>query len=149
MHLRGPEIAALLQLHLDALHANSPVGSVHALDLDGLRRPDVTFWTAWENGELIGCGALKELDPAHGEVKSMQTDPKHLGKGVGAAILTTIIDTATERGYARVSLETGSGDPFEAAHRLYHRFGFVPCSPFGDYTDDGFSRWFTRELSVS
>lgn len=145
--LRGPEIAALLQAHLDAMHEHSPPESVHALDLDKLRQPDITFWTAWEGTSLLGCGALKEHDPRFGEIKSMRTDVAHLRKGVAAAILETILKMARERGYDRLSLETGTGASFEPAHRLYERYGFVDCGPFADYTFDPFSRYMTLELA--
>ncbi len=142
--LRGPEIAALLQEHLDAMRAISPPESVHALDLDALRAPEVRFWTAWEVDQLLGCGALKEIAPDHGEIKSMRTATAHLRKGVAAAILEKIIATAQERRYVRLSLETGRPAPFAAAHRLYERYGFVECPPFGDYKLDPFSICMTR-----
>lgn len=145
--LDEPQVIALLRLHLQGMHANSPPESVHALDLSGLQRPDVTFWTAWDGDELLGCGALKALDAGHGEIKSMRTDPAHLGKGVGAQILQRIMATARERGYRRLSLETGSGEAFDAAHALYRKFGFTECGSFGDYpADDPFSRFMTRPL---
>lgn len=145
--LRGPEIAALLQAHLDAMHTHSPPESVHALDLGKLRQPDITFWTAWDGAALMGCGALKQLDARHGEIKSMRTDGTHLRKGVAAAILDVILTTARSRQYERVSLETGTGDPFMPAHRLYERHGFRDCGPFADYTFDPFSRYMTLDLA--
>ena len=144
--LRGAEIAALLEAHLAAMREHSPPDSVHALDLDALRVPDISFWTAWDDDELAGCGALKQLDPRHGEVKSMRTATAHLRKGVGALMLAHIIIVGRARGYRRLSLETGSSAPFIAAHRLYERFGFEPCEPYGDYNDDVFSRYFTLTL---
>jgi putative acetyltransferase len=144
--LSGPEVAALLSDHLDSMHAITPAGSVHALDLSGLRTPDVTFWSAWVGAGLAGCGALKELSPTSGEVKSMRTAPAHLRRGVAAAVLTEIVATARARGYDELLLETGHGEPFDAAHALYARFGFVPCGPFADYPDDPFSRFFCLEL---
>jgi putative acetyltransferase len=145
--LDEPHVIALLRLHLAGMHAHSPPESVHALDLSGLQRPDVTFWTAWDGDALLGCGALKQLDAAHGEIKSMRTDPAHLGKGVGARLLERIMATARERGYHRLSLETGSGEAFDAAHALYRKFGFTECGSFGDYPrDDPFSRFMTRVL---
>jgi putative acetyltransferase len=145
--LDAPEVQALLRLHLAAMHANSPAESVHALDLSGLKRDDVTFWTAREEGQLLGCGALKQLDPQHGEIKSMRTDPERLRRGVGAALLSHMLGIARERGYRRVSLETGSGPAFEAAHALYRQFGFTPSEAFGDYpADDPFSRFMSRVL---
>jgi putative acetyltransferase len=145
--LTGPEVIALLADHLAGMHETSPPGSVHALDLTGLRAPQVTFWSAWVDGDLAGCGALKELTASSGEVKSMRTAPAHLRQGVAAAVLTTIIGTARERGYAELLLETGFGPAFEAAHRLYERFGFERCGPFADYTDDEFSRYFRLTLA--
>jgi putative acetyltransferase len=144
--LSGPEVAALLSDHLDSMHAITPADSVHALDLSGLRAPDVTFWSAWVGHDLAGCGALKELDARSGEVKSMRTAPAYLRRGIAAAVLAEIVATARSRGYAELLLETGHGGPFDAAHGLYARFGFVPCGPFGDYTDDPFSRFFVLEL---
>ncbi len=144
--LSGPEIRALLEEHLRHMHSISPPESVHALDLDGLRRPEVTFWTAWEGGELVGCGALKELDARHGEIKSMRTAAAHLRKGVAARLLEHILAEAARRGYARLSLETGSQPAFEPARQLYARFGFEYCGPFADYREDPNSVFMTREL---
>jgi putative acetyltransferase len=144
--LGGPEIAALLAEHLRSMHALSPPESVHALPLDGLKRPEVTMWSAWEGGELLGCGALKQLDPSHGEVKSMRTASRHLRRGVASALLRHIIEDARRRAYRRLSLETGSQDAFAPARSLYARFGFTPCGPFADYTDDPNSYYMTRLL---
>ena len=144
--LTHPAVLALLNEHLADMHAYSPPESVHALDHDELRAPDVTFWTAWDGEELLGCGALKELDARHGEIKSMRTSRSQLRKGVAAAILEHIIAVARERSYERLSLETGSGGPFEAALRFYERHGFEYCEPFADYVLDPFSRFMTREL---
>ena len=145
--LSGPEVQALLADHLAELREHTPACSVHALDLSGLREPGVTFWSAWVDGELAGCGALKELSPTSGEVKSMRTAPTHLRRGVSSAVLRRIVDTARERGYAELLLETGHGEPFAAATALYARFGFEPCGPFGDYTEGPFSRYFRLGLS--
>lgn len=145
--LTGPEVAALLADHLAGMHASSPACSVHALDLSALRAPTVTVWSAWIDGSLAGCGALKELSPLTGEVKSMRTAPAHLRRGVGAALLTQIVATARSRGYAELLLETGPPGPaFDAAHGLYLRAGFEPCGPFADYTDDPFSRYYRLPL---
>jgi putative acetyltransferase len=144
--LRGPEVARLLEEHLRHMHSLSPPESVHALDLEALRRPDITFWTLRQDGELLGCGALKELDPAHGEIKSMRTATRHLRKGVAAKILTHIIEEARRRGYRRLSLETGSPDEFAPAQKLYERFGFSYCGPFGNYVEDPYSLFMTLEL---
>lgn len=145
--LELPAVQAMLRLHLDQMHANSPKESVRALDLSGLVHPDVSFWTAWRDGELMGCGALKTIAPEHGEIKSMRTAPEHLRSGVGAAIVGHIIGAARAKGMHRLSLETGSGEAFDAAHSLYRRFGFTPCEAFGDYPkDDPFSRFMSRVL---
>jgi putative acetyltransferase len=142
----GRDVVALLADHLAAMRDHSPACSVHALDLDGLKDPAVTFWTARRGDDLAGCGALKELDPSHGEVKSMRTAPAFLRQGVAAALLEQIVATARARGYTRLSLETGSGPAFEAAHALYARHGFVPGGPFGGYVEDPFSRFLTLAL---
>jgi putative acetyltransferase len=134
--LRGPEVAELLQAHLDFAAAHSPLESIHALDLDRLRVPDITFWTVWMDGELAGCGALRELSPDHGEIKSMHTAARHRGKGVGARIVSHILDVSRVRGYRRVSLETGTAEAFVPARSLYSRFGFTVCPAFGSYRSD-------------
>jgi putative acetyltransferase len=144
--LTGPEIRALLETHFAGMLANSPEGSCHFLDFEGLKGPGVTFWSIWNDGSLMGCGAMKEIDPAHGEIKSMRTHEDHLRKGAAAAMLEHIIATARERGYKQLSLETGSGEAFDAAHGLYLRYGFEYCPPFADYKEDPFSRFMTLEL---
>jgi putative acetyltransferase len=144
--LTGPEIRALLEEHLRNMHELSPPESVHALDLAALRRPEITFWTAWDGRTLLGCGALKELDRTHGEVKSMRTASAHRRKGVGRAMLVHIIAEARARSYARLSLETGSMAAFLPARMLYESFGFTSCAPFADYTDDPNSAFMTRTL---
>jgi putative acetyltransferase len=144
--LAGPEIRALLDEHLRDMHDLSPPESVHALDLAALRKPDVTFWSAWSAGELLGCGALKEIDPAHGEVKSMRTTMARRRSGTGRAMLEHIIAEARARSYARLSLETGSMEAFAPARRLYERFGFTYCAPFADYDEDPNSVFMTRPL---
>ncbi len=144
--LNGPEIRALLQEHLDSMQQYSPPESIHALDLEALRKPDITFWTAWENGELLGCGALKELDARHGEIKSMRTSARHLRQGVAKALLTHILEEARRRGYQRLSLETGSHTAFAPARSLYAALGFNYCPPFADYLLDPFSVFMTKEL---
>jgi len=145
--LTGPAIHALLEEHLRNIYELSPPESVHALDLTSLRKPDVTFWTLWSDGELLGCGALKELDRSHGEIKSMRTAMDHRRKGVARAMLEHIIGEAQRRRYARLSLETGSQPAFEPARRLYESFGFTYCPPFGDYRDDPNSVFLTRVLA--
>jgi len=144
--LRSPEVAALLQEHLDDMAQHSPPESIHALDLERLRRPEITFWTVWENGALLGCGAIRQLDDTHGEIKSMRTSKRHRRKGVAAFMLQHILDEAARRGYQRLSLETGSPAAFGPARELYARFGFTYCGPFGDYIDDPFSVFMTRVI---
>ncbi|MBL8190817.1 MAG: GNAT family N-acetyltransferase [Acidobacteria bacterium] len=144
--LSGPEIRALLEEHLKNMHEISPPESVHALDITKLRQPDITFWTVWEGEELLGCGALKELDSTHGEVKSMRTSSAHRRKGVARTMLEHIIAEAKLRNYARLSLETGSQKDFEPAQKLYERFGFTCCPPFADYAEDPHSVFMTKEL---
>jgi putative acetyltransferase len=144
--LSRPEIHALLNEHLQNMHALSPPESVHALDLGKLRKPEITFWTAWEGPTLLGCGALKELDRRHGEVKSMRTPAALRRRGAGRAILTHIIEVARSRSYERLSLETGSADAFKPAQALYAGFGFTRCGPFGDYREDPNSVFMTLRL---
>ena len=144
--LTGAEIQALLAEHLHNMHQLSPPESVHALDVAELLKPDITFWSVWSRGELLGCGALKELNPVHGEVKSMRTASHHRRKGVGRAMLRHIIAEACKRSYGRLSLETGSMDAFEPARRLYESFGFEYCGPFESYIEDPNSVFLTRTL---
>ena len=144
--LTGTAIQALLREHLANMHAQSPPESVHALPIEELRNPDITFWTVWDGPELLGCGALKELHPQHGEIKSMRTATLHRRRGVAAALLKHILDEATTRKYRRVSLETGSMDAFTPAHNLYAKFGFKECGPFADYVEDPNSKFMTKEL---
>jgi len=151
MHIReggldDRQVVELLRLHAQGMLANSPADSCHFLDLSGLRAADVTFWSAWDDEALAGVGALKQLDAGHGEVKSMRTAPGRLRGGTGAALVSHILKVARERGYKRLSLETGSGEAFEPAIALYRKFGFTECGPFGDYEEDPFSRFMTRVL---
>ncbi len=134
--LLRPEVHALLEEHLQNMHALTPAKSVHALDLDRLRQHGITFWSAWEGPQLLGCGALKELDARHGEVKSMRTPAELRRRGAGRAILAHIVDVARSRGYEWLNLETGAHEAFAPAHRLYAAFGFARCGPFGDYRAD-------------
>jgi putative acetyltransferase len=145
--LAGPEIQRLLQEHLDSMYSLSPPESVHALDLDALRGPDITFWSVWDANDLLGCGALKELDPFHGEIKSMRIADAHRRKGVAKRLLEYIIDEARRRGYERLSLETGSTAAFEPARNLYSAFGFTYCEPFADYVPDPNSSFMTLDLT--
>lgn len=145
--LRGADVVALLQAHLDDMHRHSPPESVHALDLDALRRPEITFWTMRDDrGVLMGCGALKQLDAAHGEIKSMRTADAFLRRGVAARMLSHIIEVARAAGLERLRLETGSGAAFKPALALYRRHGFTDCGPFADYRPDPFSRFMTRAI---
>jgi putative acetyltransferase len=144
--LTGPEVAELLEEHLQNMAKHSPPESRHALNLDGLRKPEITFWSAWEDEELVGCGALKELDKQHGEIKSMRTSSSHLRKGVAKRMLQHILEEAKKRNYRRLSLETGSMAAFEPARRLYASFGLQECKPFSDYIEDPNSVFMTMEL---
>jgi putative acetyltransferase len=144
--LHRPEVHALLNEHLSNMYALGPPESVHALPIDGLKSRDVTFWTVWEGSLLMGCGALKELDPSHGEVKSMRTPVALRRRGAGRAVLTHILAEARARGYRRLSLETGSMEAFKPAQKLYESFGFVYCGPFGPYKEDPYSTFMTLEL---
>lgn len=144
--LSGPEIQALLKEHMAGMMSSSPPESVHALPLDALKKPDISFWSVWLNDELCGCGALKALDDKQGEVKSMRTAQKFLRRGVGQAALSQIIRTAQSRGYERLNLETGSTDDFKPAIAMYLRNGFEVCGPFGNYRLDPFSVFMTKRL---
>jgi putative acetyltransferase len=144
--LTSADVVALLERHLGDARLHSPPESVHALDVAGLRAPGITFWSARDGGLLLGCGALRELDARHGEIKSMHVAIEQRGRGVGAAILRHILDVARGRGYGRVSLETGSMAAFLPARRLYTSFGFQPCPPFGAYREDPLSICMTLAL---
>jgi putative acetyltransferase len=144
--LSGPEVRALLGEHLSNMHELSPPESVHALDVTGLQSPDITFWAVWEGTVLMACGALKELDATHGEVKSMRTPQQLRRRGAGRALLTHIINEARMRGYSRLSLETGSMEAFRPAQKLYESFGFEFCAPFGPYRPDPNSTFMTLRL---
>jgi putative acetyltransferase len=147
--LDDPRVIELLHVHLLRARAETAPGSAHALDLSGLRSPDVTFWCAWEGDSLAGVGALKRLSADHGEVKSMHTAESMRRKGVGAAILRHIVAWAQDRGMSRLSLETGSWPYFAPARALYARHGFVECPPFGDYRSDPNSVFMTLVLPSS
>lgn len=146
--LQGERIRAFLREHLDDMHGITPPESVHALDLDGLRVPEVTFWTAWSGSDLLGCGALKELDPRRGEVKSMRTARAHRGRGVGSQILAHLVAVAEGRGYERLLLETGAMPEFEPARVLYLRHGFRFRGPFPPYAEDPNSVFMERRLAT-
>ena len=144
--LTRSEVHALLRKHLQNMRELSPSESVHALDLEKLRQPDITFWTAWDGQTLLGCGALKELSSVHGEVKSMRTPAAMRRRGAGRQVLQHILTTAKKRGYERLSLETGTATAFVPAHRLYESAGFAFCGPFGDYAEDINSVFMTLRL---
>lgn len=134
--LTGPEVIALLGEHLRCMEVTSPPESRHALDLDGLRAAEVTFWSIWNGSNLAGCGALKELDDKHGEIKSMRTASAFQRQGVATQLLRHLISEARRRGYRRLSLKTGAMDYFEPARKLYASFGFSYCDPFASYKKD-------------
>jgi len=146
LDLSRPQVHDLLREHLSNMYELSPPESVHALDLSKLRSLDITFWTVWDGSTLLGCGALKELDPTHGEVKSMRTPARLRRRGAGRAVLQHIVAEAKSRGYERLSLETGSMEEFRPAQKLYASFGFSYCGPFGLYKEDPYSRFMTLEL---
>lgn len=146
--LNGPEIAELLAQHLQCMADVSPPESRHALDLDGLRKPEITFWSVWEGRELAGCGALKELSAEHGEIKSMRTAGAYLRKGVAEMLLEHMIAEAKRRGYRSLSLETGSMEYFEPARKLYFKFGFRISAPFAGYIGDPNSVFMSRDLMM-
>jgi putative acetyltransferase len=144
--LTSSDVINLIRQHLQGMAQHSPAESVHALGLEALRKPEITFWSVWDGSQLMGCGALKELNATHGEIKSMRTATPHLRKGVAAHLMRHILNEAKHRSYRRLSLETGSGEPFAPATELYTRFGFQPCGPFADYREDPFSVFMTIEL---
>jgi len=151
--LRDPRIATFMEEHLQDMRATSPPESVHALNMDQLRRPEIRFWTAWlpddaapAPGQLVGTGALKDLGAEHAELKSMRSAGAVRGHGVGRAILEHILGQAVDLGYQRISLETGTQPFFEPAWQLYLRYGFADCAPFGAYQPDPNSRYMTRLL---
>lgn len=144
--LSGEGIRGLVAFHLAEMHKFSPACSVHAMPVERLRDPDVTFWSAWVGEEIAGMGAMKRLADDHGELKSMRAAPEWRGRGVGEAMLLHLLAAARARGCARVSLETGRGDAFEPALGLYRKHGFVPCGAFADYVLDGFSQCLTLRL---
>jgi putative acetyltransferase len=145
--LQGPEIRALLEEHLAHMYSQSPPESVHALDLDKLRRPEIRFWTLWNDaGELMGCGAIKLLGDGHAEVKSMRSADRFRGQGVGERMMQHILEQAQGMRLQRLSLETGTQPGFAPARQLYRKYGFVECGPFEDYVLDPHSVFMTRTL---
>ena len=141
------QLLALLRLHLAGMHANSPPESVNAFDLSSLKAPDISVYTAWLDDKLLGMAALRELDAVTGEIKSMRTDPAHLREGVAKALLDHILSVASERRYRRLSLETGSGEAFEAALALYRKNGFVNGEAFGGYDVTPFNQFLHLDLT--
>ena len=146
--LSTPHVQSIVAEHLAGMHGNSPPGHVHALAIDGLKSPDTTFWSAWSDGRLCGCGALKQLTADSGEVKSMRTRAAFFRQGVGQAVLEKIMQTARDRGYTHLYLETGTGAAFEAAHALYLRNGFAWCGAFGDYEATDFNVFMVKALQA-
>jgi putative acetyltransferase len=144
--LSGPEIAAFLEEHVQNMREITPPESKHALDLAGLRHPDVIFWSVYDGDTLIGCGALKRLDAGHAELKSMRTKSELRRSGVASRLLAHVIAEARRMGFTRLSLETGSDDFFLPARKLYEKFGFAYCGPFADYRPDPLSAFMTRTL---
>ena len=144
--LSGNEVPELLREHLQDLALHCPPESAHALDLEALRKPEITFWSVWEGNQLVGCIALKELDEHHAQIKSMRTVSSHLRKGVARQLLEYIIEESRQRCYRRLSLETGSMDAFEPARRLYANFEFEYCDPFAEYNQDPYSVFMTKVL---
>ncbi|MFI1160756.1 GNAT family N-acetyltransferase [Streptomyces sioyaensis] len=147
--LYAPDVVELLEGHVRELRGVTPPESVHALDLEGLRHPEVAFWSVRERGELLGCGAIQGLGRRHGEIKSMRTSAAAKRKGVATALLRHMISEATRRGFWRLSLETGTEEFFAPARTLYEKFGFHYCPPFGDYQEDPNSAFMTRLLVLS
>ncbi len=144
--LGKPDVVALVTAHLHDMAGISPPESNHTLGLEALKAPDMTFWVARQNGHLLGCGALKEINSSHGEIKSMRTHKSHHRKGVASRLLGHIIETARQRSYRRLSLETGTQDEFAPAQALYRRYGFEYCNPFADYRLDPLSCFMTVDL---
>ncbi|TCV24411.1 GNAT family N-acetyltransferase [Vibrio crassostreae] len=144
--LSGGEVIGLLEEHLADMYATSPPESVHALGLDGLKSPEITFFSAWKDSQLLGCVAIKELDTQHAELKSMRTSQFARKSGVASQLLQHVLDTAAIRKYQTISLETGSEDYFKAARNLYEKFGFGYCEPFADYILDPHSQFMSIEL---
>ena len=146
-NLTSPKIADFLSKHIDDMKTHSPPGSKHALDLEGLKCPKVTFWSMWDGESIIACGALKELTRDHAELKSMRTAEEARRVGIASELLTFILCEAIQRNYSKVSLETGTMSFFEPAQRLYKKFGFEVCPPFADYTEDQNSIFMSKQLS--
>ena len=144
--LSGPDVAGFLAAHVEEMRSVSPPESKHALDLEGLRAPEVTFWTVLDGDILAGCGAIKTIDPGHAEIKSMRTAPEYKNRGIASSLLQHIFDEATKRGFTRLSLETGSSAFFVPARKLYEKAGFEYCEPFAEYKKDPNSVYLTKVL---
>ncbi|WP_329246038.1 GNAT family N-acetyltransferase [Actinoallomurus sp. NBC_01490] len=144
--LSGPQIAGFLNEHVQQMRSITPLESKHALDLDGLREPEVTFWSVMDGEVVVGCGAIKKLDATHAELKSMRTAPARKRTGIASLLLKHIITETRRLGFTRLSLETGSAEFFLPARKLYEKFGFHPCEPFADYQPDPNSVYMTRLL---
>lgn len=144
--LTDPRIIELLRFHLEEMHRWSPACKVHAMQVERLREPDVSFFAAWDGEALAGVGALKEIDDTRGELKSMRAAPEYRGKGAGEAILMHLMAEARKRGYSWLGLETGRPEPFLPAVKLYEKHGFAECENFGDYISDEFSLCMSRAL---
>ena len=140
------DVRRLIDQHFAEMRAGSPPSACHVVPIDGLRTPEIRFFTVREEGALLGCGALRRLEMGHGEIKSMRTADEALGRGVGKAMLDHIVAAARSEGMTRLSLETGSTEQFAAANRLYHKEGFERCGPFGSYADTAWTRFFTKEI---
>ena len=147
--LASDEVRDLVAEHLRGMHAHSPPETVHAFSIDGLRRPEVTFWSIWDGQTLCGCAALKELSPQAGEIKSMRVRASHLRQGVGQYALDVVTEAARQRGYVQLLLETGTGAAFEPAHGLYLKNGFNWCGAFGNYTPTDFNVFMSKSLGAT
>lgn len=145
--LSGGEVIKLLEEHLADMHAHSPPESIHALDVEALKSPEITFFSGWLDGELYGCLAIKHLTSQHVELKSMRTSQSARKSGIATKLLTHALNAAIDKGYTKVSLETGAQDFFRPARSLYEKFGFTYCEPFADYKADANSHFMTRELA--
>ena len=147
--LTHPAVIGFLDDHLRHMIDVTPPGFVHALDIEALRKPEITFWSVWEGSILVGCGALKELDAEHAELKSMRTAPSHLKQGIASLLLEHILCEARQRGFRRISLETGSYEAFKPARKLYEKFGFTYCGPFDGYRANPNSVFMTIVLATA
>ena len=145
--LFDPRIVEFLEEHIEDMKSASPPESKYALDLDGLRMPDVTFWSAWEKEELVACGALKQLNNSHAEIKSMRVFAARRGRGIASKLLSHLLIEASSKGYHRISLETGSIAFFDPARKLYEKFGFECCAPFGDNKENPNSVFMSLEVA--